>query len=144
LELVLQQDEDLSLDGAYNTPPPQTRDFRADNASPGRFKRNLPGRAYVAVKKPESGMEQEPRVRFEDEVEEPKSAPPELKNPGRESPDGSTSNASAKKVRSEFEIRILIRERHNRIDRSASNSTPKRTKLHRKMKAGGRFQARAA
>ncbi|KAE9260155.1 hypothetical protein PR003_g34485, partial [Phytophthora rubi] len=41
LEYVLQQDEDLGLDGGYDTPPPRTRNFRADNIPPRRFK---PGR----------------------------------------------------------------------------------------------------
>ncbi|KAE8951058.1 hypothetical protein PF010_g33287 [Phytophthora fragariae] len=36
LEYVLQQDEDLGLDGGYDTPPHRTRDFRADNIQGSR------------------------------------------------------------------------------------------------------------
>jgi hypothetical protein len=110
LELVLQQDEDLSLDGGNATPPPppRTRDYRTDHPSPGRFKPRRSGNAYVAVSEPESDEDVKPHVRFEEEVEEVKPAPPESKSLGRDSPNGDPSNAPAKNVLSESEIRSLV------------------------------------
>ncbi|GMF46704.1 unnamed protein product [Phytophthora fragariaefolia] len=70
LVYVLQQDEDLAQDGAYDMPPPKPRDFRADNVHPGRFKPKRPGRAYVVQSDAESDAEQEGHVRFDDEVED--------------------------------------------------------------------------
>jgi hypothetical protein len=109
LELVLQQDEDLSLDGGNATPPPppRTRDYRTDHPSPGRFKPRRSGNAYVAVSEPESDEDVKPHVRFEEEVEEVKPAPPESKNLGRDSPNGDPSNAPTKNALSESEIRSL-------------------------------------
>ncbi|KAE8952270.1 hypothetical protein PR001_g33370, partial [Phytophthora rubi] len=49
LEYVLQQDEDLGLDGGYDTPPPRTRNFRADNIPPRRFKPGRQGCAYIGL-----------------------------------------------------------------------------------------------
>ncbi|KAG3127261.1 hypothetical protein PI126_g21936 [Phytophthora idaei] len=70
LAFVLQQEEDLDLDGGYDTPPAKTRDFRADNIHAGRLKPKRPGRAFVGLSEGEAEAEQEWSVRFEDKVQE--------------------------------------------------------------------------
>ncbi|GMG16107.1 unnamed protein product [Phytophthora fragariaefolia] len=77
LEYVLHQDEDLAQGGEYDTPPPKSRDFRADNVHPGRFKPRRPGRAYVVQSDAESDAEQDRHVRFDDEVEDIETGIPE-------------------------------------------------------------------
>ncbi|KAE8974376.1 hypothetical protein PR001_g26011 [Phytophthora rubi] len=42
LEYALQQDEDLGLDGGYDTPPHRTRDFRADKPPAQTFQAGTP------------------------------------------------------------------------------------------------------
>ncbi|EGZ24380.1 hypothetical protein PHYSODRAFT_325503 [Phytophthora sojae] len=49
LEFALEQDEEVTLGGGYDTPPSRTRDFRADNAGQGRFKPRRTGRAFVGL-----------------------------------------------------------------------------------------------
>ncbi|EGZ12923.1 hypothetical protein PHYSODRAFT_260960, partial [Phytophthora sojae] len=83
LEDILEQQEDLNLDGGYDTPPPR-RDFRAGNIQDSRFKPRR--RAFVATSGGESGYESEGRVRFEDEVEEAKLSHAESKEPSRSAP----------------------------------------------------------
>ncbi|POM69281.1 Hypothetical protein PHPALM_14449 [Phytophthora palmivora] len=76
LEFVLKQNEDLGLDGGYDSYSSQKRDFRADNTTPTRFKSR--SRALVSVSEDEGGWESEGHVRFDDDVEEV-SAQPEVK-----------------------------------------------------------------
>ncbi|EGZ06996.1 hypothetical protein PHYSODRAFT_530489, partial [Phytophthora sojae] len=83
LEDILEQQEDLNLDGGYDTPPPR-RDYRAGNIQDSRFKPRR--RAFVATSDGESGYESEGRVRFEDEVEEAKLPQAESKEPSRRAP----------------------------------------------------------
>ncbi|KAE9001169.1 hypothetical protein PR002_g17981 [Phytophthora rubi] len=113
LEYVLQQDEDLGLDGGYDTPPHRTRDFRADNIPPRRFKPGRQGRAYIGLSGGESEGEVEGRVRYEDEESDSDEAPPEPWSSGRSKPEVAslevpTRNVPAQEVTTEQEIRKAV------------------------------------
>ncbi|KAE8877625.1 hypothetical protein PF003_g38299 [Phytophthora fragariae] len=113
LEYVLQQDEDLGLDGGYDTPPHRTRDFRADNIPPRRFKPGRQGRAYIGLSGGESEGEVEGRVRFEDEEEDSDEAPPEPRSSGRSKPEVAnlevpTQSVPTQEVTTEQEIRKAV------------------------------------
>ncbi|EGZ07533.1 hypothetical protein PHYSODRAFT_528388, partial [Phytophthora sojae] len=83
LEDILEQQEDLNLDGGYDTPSPR-RNFRAGNIQDSRFKPRR--RAFVATSDGESGYESEGRVRIENEVEETKQSQAESKESSRSTP----------------------------------------------------------
>ncbi|KAE8988991.1 hypothetical protein PR002_g21585 [Phytophthora rubi] len=113
LEYVLQQDEDLGLDGGYDTPPPRTRDFRADKIPPRRFKPGRQGRAYIGLSGGESESETEGHVRFEDEEEDLEEVPPEPRSSEREKPEAASSESltrsvTAQDVTTEEEIRKAV------------------------------------
>ncbi|KAE9268172.1 hypothetical protein PR003_g31536 [Phytophthora rubi] len=113
LEYILQQDEDLGLDGGYDTPQHRTRDFRADNIPPRRFKPGRQGRAYIGLSGGESEGEVEGRVRFEDEEDDSDEAPPEPRSSGRGKPEVailevSTRSVPSQEVTTEQEIRKAV------------------------------------
>ncbi|POM72640.1 Hypothetical protein PHPALM_10612 [Phytophthora palmivora] len=105
LEFVLKQNEDLGLDGGYDSSSSQKRDFRADNATPTRFKSS--SRAFVSVSEDEGGWESEGHVRFDDEMEEV-SAKPEVKVAERGALVGSTPETGAQSALSEQDIRSAV------------------------------------
>ncbi|KAE9023185.1 hypothetical protein PR002_g11773 [Phytophthora rubi] len=102
LEYVLQQDEDLGLDGGYDTPPHRTRDFRADNIPPRRFKPGRQGRAYIGLSGGESEGEVEGHVRFEDEESNSDEAPPEPRSSGRSKPEAANPEVSARSMPTQY------------------------------------------
>ncbi|KAE8903892.1 hypothetical protein PF005_g23739 [Phytophthora fragariae] len=98
LEYVLQQDEDLGLDGGYDTPPPRTRNFRADNIPPRRFKPGRQGCAYIGLSGGESEDEVEGRVRFEDEEDDSEEVSPEPRSSVRGKPGAASSEVSVRSL----------------------------------------------
>ncbi|KAE8902694.1 hypothetical protein PF003_g13693 [Phytophthora fragariae] len=113
LEYVLQQDEDLGLDGGYDTPPHRTRDFRADNIPTRRFKPGRQDRAYIGLSGGESEGEVEGRVRFEDEEDDSDEDPPEPRSSGRSKPEAAslevpTRTVPVQEVTTEQEIRKAV------------------------------------
>ncbi|KAE9004551.1 hypothetical protein PR001_g17688 [Phytophthora rubi] len=108
LEYVLQQDEDLGLDGGYDTPPHRTRDFRADNIPPRRFRPGRQGRAYIGLSGGESEGEVEGRVRFEDEESDSDEALPEPRSSGRSKPEAVSLEVPTRSVTTEQEIRKAV------------------------------------
>jgi hypothetical protein len=112
LEYVLQQEEDLALDGEYDTPPPKTRDFRADNVQQGRFKPRRPGRAFVANADTESDFEQDGHVHFDDKLKGIEAPAKEVAVPARpvqdSSPDMSSRTATPKTTVTDDDIRSAV------------------------------------
>jgi hypothetical protein len=112
LEYVLQQEEDLALDGEYDTPPPKTRDFRADNVQQGRFKPRRPGRAFVANADTESDFEQDGHVHFDDKLKGIEAPAKEVAVPARpvqdSSPDMSSRTTTPKTTVTDDDIRSAV------------------------------------
>ncbi|KAE9311412.1 hypothetical protein PF008_g20216 [Phytophthora fragariae] len=113
LEYVLQQDEDLGLDEGDDTPPHRTRDFRADNIPPRRFKPGRQGRAYIGLSGGEFEGETEGRVRFEDVEDDSDETPPEPRSSGRSKPEVAslevpTRSVPTQEVTTEQEIRKAV------------------------------------
>lgn len=71
LEHALRRHEDVWREEGYDTPPPKSRDFRADNIPRDRYKSGRTKHAFVIQDaESESGAEPERSVRFRDKVED--------------------------------------------------------------------------
>ncbi|EGZ25892.1 hypothetical protein PHYSODRAFT_256052 [Phytophthora sojae] len=105
LEFALEQDEEVTLGGGYDTPPSRTRDIRADNAGQERFKPRRTGRAFVGLDGSDSDQDQEVHVHFEDEPESKPDSPPA---PVNENLDGVVRDAITESTGREDEMRKAV------------------------------------
>ncbi|GMF44108.1 unnamed protein product [Phytophthora lilii] len=93
---VKADNEDLSLDGGYDTPPHRTRDFRTDNPSK-RFQLGRNDHAHVGISGGKSESGREGHVWFEGKVlKSYGEQEQESKNPGRASSDTASSEEQSK------------------------------------------------
>ncbi|GMF51710.1 unnamed protein product [Phytophthora fragariaefolia] len=110
-EHALRRHEDIWREEGYDTPPPKTRDFRADNDHQGRFRPRRSGRAFVVQdSEPDSDSEPERRVRFEELDDEEMPAAPSAQVALAQGRDNHSSEVSHSEPPPGFKLQDMIKE----------------------------------